>query len=51
MPYWTNRDVVEAKELPTSLLVLGGGAIGAEPADYRALPRVTFTIPRSDRSA
>ncbi|WP_079080642.1 FAD-dependent oxidoreductase [Streptomyces ardesiacus] len=28
VPYWTNRDAVAAKEPPTSLLVLGGGAIG-----------------------
>ncbi len=31
-PYWTNRDAVEAKELPNSIVVLGGGAIGAELA-------------------
>ena len=29
-PYWTNRDVVKLKELPGSLLVIGGGAIGVE---------------------
>jgi pyruvate/2-oxoglutarate dehydrogenase complex dihydrolipoamide dehydrogenase (E3) component len=29
-PYWTNREVVEAEELPRSLVVLGGGAIGLE---------------------
>ncbi len=29
-PYWTNRDAIEAKELPGSIIVLGGGAIGAE---------------------
>ena len=29
-PYWTNREAVEAKEPPASLLVLGGGAIGTE---------------------
>ena len=28
VPYWTNRDVVEAEELPGSMVVLGGGAIG-----------------------
>ncbi len=31
-PYWTNRDVVRLTELPGSLLVIGGGAIGVEPA-------------------
>jgi pyruvate/2-oxoglutarate dehydrogenase complex dihydrolipoamide dehydrogenase (E3) component len=29
-PYWTNREAIEATEVPASLLVLGGGAIGAE---------------------
>lgn len=28
--YWTNREAVSAKELPSSLIVLGAGAIGAE---------------------
>jgi pyruvate/2-oxoglutarate dehydrogenase complex dihydrolipoamide dehydrogenase (E3) component len=28
--YWTNREAVEAEELPESLVVLGGGAIGLE---------------------
>lgn len=32
VPYWTNRDAIEAKDLPASLLVLGGGAIGLELA-------------------
>ena len=29
-PYWTNRDVVQLRELPGSMLVIGGGAIGVE---------------------
>jgi pyruvate/2-oxoglutarate dehydrogenase complex dihydrolipoamide dehydrogenase (E3) component len=29
-PYWTNREAMEATEVPGSLLVLGGGAVGAE---------------------
>ena len=29
-PYWTNHELIEAAELPGSLLVLGGGAIGLE---------------------
>lgn len=29
-PYWTNREVVRLRELPASLAVIGGGAIGAE---------------------
>jgi pyruvate/2-oxoglutarate dehydrogenase complex dihydrolipoamide dehydrogenase (E3) component len=28
--YWTNREAIEAPELPRSLAVLGGGAIGLE---------------------
>ncbi len=30
MPYWTNREAIECEELPASLVVLGGGSIGAE---------------------
>jgi pyruvate/2-oxoglutarate dehydrogenase complex dihydrolipoamide dehydrogenase (E3) component len=29
-PYWTNREAIEAESVPASLIVLGGGAIGAE---------------------
>jgi pyruvate/2-oxoglutarate dehydrogenase complex dihydrolipoamide dehydrogenase (E3) component len=29
-PYWTNREAIEAEHVPESLIVLGGGAIGAE---------------------
>ncbi len=31
-PYWTNREAVETTEVPASLVVLGGGAIGVELA-------------------
>jgi pyruvate/2-oxoglutarate dehydrogenase complex dihydrolipoamide dehydrogenase (E3) component len=31
-PYWTNREAVQAEQPPRSLVVLGGGAIGAELA-------------------
>jgi len=36
VPYWTNHDVIEAKELPESIVVLGAGAIGAELAQVMA---------------
>ena len=36
LPYWTNREAVEAKDLPASLVVLGGGAIGLELAQVFA---------------
>jgi pyruvate/2-oxoglutarate dehydrogenase complex dihydrolipoamide dehydrogenase (E3) component len=29
-PYWTNREAIETEEVPGSLIVLGGGAIGTE---------------------
>jgi pyruvate/2-oxoglutarate dehydrogenase complex dihydrolipoamide dehydrogenase (E3) component len=31
-PYWTNREAVQLTELPESLVVIGGGAIGCELA-------------------
>ncbi|MGL5910428.1 MAG: dihydrolipoyl dehydrogenase family protein, partial [Phycicoccus sp.] len=31
-PFWTNRDILRAPDLPASMLVIGGGAIGAELA-------------------
>lgn len=35
-PYWTNRELVKATEVPPSLLVLGGGAVGLEFAQVFA---------------
>ncbi|SCG77385.1 dihydrolipoyl dehydrogenase family protein [Micromonospora humi] len=35
-PYWTNRDAMATPELPTSMLILGGGAIGVEVAQVFA---------------
>ncbi len=32
VPYWTNREAISAEAVPTSLAVLGGGAIGLELA-------------------
>src|SRR5579862_608366 len=31
-PYWTNREIVQAEQVPESMIVLGGGAIGCELA-------------------
>jgi pyruvate/2-oxoglutarate dehydrogenase complex dihydrolipoamide dehydrogenase (E3) component len=31
-PYWTNRQAIEAEQVPESLIVLGGGAIASELA-------------------
>ncbi|HEX6313171.1 MAG TPA: NAD(P)/FAD-dependent oxidoreductase [Acidimicrobiia bacterium] len=42
--YWTNREAVETKELPESLLVLGGGAIGLELAQVFVRFGVRVTI-------
>jgi pyruvate/2-oxoglutarate dehydrogenase complex dihydrolipoamide dehydrogenase (E3) component len=35
-PYWTNREAVETEQVPQSLIVLGGGAVGAELAQVFA---------------
>lgn len=42
--YWTNRDVVRVAELPESLIVIGGGAIGCELAQVLAEFGVTVTV-------
>jgi pyruvate/2-oxoglutarate dehydrogenase complex dihydrolipoamide dehydrogenase (E3) component len=43
-PYWTNRDMVQLTELPASLAILGGGAIGCELAQVFATFGVDVTI-------
>ena len=43
-PYWTNRDAVQLRELPASLVVIGGGAIGCELAQVMALFGVRVTV-------
>jgi pyruvate/2-oxoglutarate dehydrogenase complex dihydrolipoamide dehydrogenase (E3) component len=41
-PFWTNRDVLAAPDLPASMVVIGGGAIGAELA--QAFARFGTTV-------
>jgi pyruvate/2-oxoglutarate dehydrogenase complex dihydrolipoamide dehydrogenase (E3) component len=43
-PYWTNRDAVATTDLPASLIVLGGGAIGLELAQVFARFGVGVTV-------
>jgi pyruvate/2-oxoglutarate dehydrogenase complex dihydrolipoamide dehydrogenase (E3) component len=43
-PFWTNREIIEAKELPESLITLGGGAISAELAQVFARFGTRVTI-------
>lgn len=42
--YWTNHDAVEATELPTSIVVLGAGAVGSELAQVMARFGVSVTL-------
>lgn len=46
--FWTNHEAVEAEELPASLLVLGGGAIGCELAQVLVRFGVEVTIIEGD---
>ena len=43
-PYWTNHQAIEAAVLPGSIIVLGGGAIGAELAQVYARFGVDVTV-------
>jgi pyruvate/2-oxoglutarate dehydrogenase complex dihydrolipoamide dehydrogenase (E3) component len=52
VPYWTNRQATLTRELPKSLLVLGGGPTGCELAQVYARFGVPVTIVQSgDRLA
>jgi pyruvate/2-oxoglutarate dehydrogenase complex dihydrolipoamide dehydrogenase (E3) component len=42
--FWTTHDVIQAERLPTSILVLGGGAVGCELAQVLARYGVGVTI-------
>ncbi|QIX26884.1 NAD(P)/FAD-dependent oxidoreductase [Nocardioides sp. JQ2195] len=43
-PFWTNREAVRVTDLPTSLIVIGGGAIGVELAQAFSRFGVQVTI-------
>jgi pyruvate/2-oxoglutarate dehydrogenase complex dihydrolipoamide dehydrogenase (E3) component len=43
-PFWTNRDAVKVTEVPSSLIVLGGGAIGVELAQVFARFGANVTV-------
>ena len=47
IPFWTNREATLARELPRSLLVLGGGPTGCELAQGYARFGVPVTIVQS----
>lgn len=44
VPYWTHRDALDCKELPQSLVVVGGGVIGMEFASYFCSMGVKVTV-------
>ncbi|HSS68747.1 MAG TPA: NAD(P)/FAD-dependent oxidoreductase [Nocardioidaceae bacterium] len=43
-PYWTNRDAVQLTNLPASLIVIGGGAIGCELSQAFSRFGVSVTV-------
>jgi pyruvate/2-oxoglutarate dehydrogenase complex dihydrolipoamide dehydrogenase (E3) component len=43
-PYWTNRDAVQLTEMPDSLVVIGGGAVGVELCQVFARFGVSVTL-------
>jgi pyruvate/2-oxoglutarate dehydrogenase complex dihydrolipoamide dehydrogenase (E3) component len=48
IPYWTNREGTSARELPESLLILGGGPTGVELAQVYARFGVPVTVVESN---
>ena len=44
VPFWTSRDAVWADAVPASLVVLGGGPVGAELAQFFSRMGATVTI-------
>jgi pyruvate/2-oxoglutarate dehydrogenase complex dihydrolipoamide dehydrogenase (E3) component len=45
--YWTNREAISAERAPTSLIVLGGGAVGLELAQMFARYGTAVTVVES----
>ncbi|MEV4892660.1 NAD(P)/FAD-dependent oxidoreductase [Nonomuraea sp. NPDC055795] len=49
-PYWTNHQAIENAELPESIIVLGGGAIGVELAQmFRTFGVAVTVVEAADR--
>jgi dihydrolipoamide dehydrogenase len=48
IPYWTNREGTSARELPESLLILGGGPTGVEMAQVYGRYGVPVTMVESN---
>ena len=46
--YWTNREATSAQEVPASLVVLGGGAVGVEMAQVYATLGAKVTLVEGD---
>ncbi|MBF8280780.1 MAG: NAD(P)/FAD-dependent oxidoreductase [Candidatus Magasanikbacteria bacterium] len=44
VPYWTAEDLLEMKKLPPSIVIIGGGPIGVETAQYLNAFGVACTI-------
>ncbi len=42
--FWTNREAIEAKEVPDSMVVVGGGAVGSELAQVFSRFGSTVTV-------
>jgi len=43
-PFWTNREAIKATAVPSSLIVLGGGAVGVELAQVFARFGASITV-------
>src|SRR5439155_26311456 len=48
LDYWTNKEATETSEVPGSLLVLGGGPVGCELAQFFARAGSQVTLVEAD---